>query len=1439
MSSEARVNEVLTTTTSEHGPVLLPPDESVPSLPVVRPAVAGYEILGELGRGGMGVVYRARQLGLNRTVALKMILAGGHAGPAIVARFRTEAEAVARLQHPNIVQIHEVGEVEGRPYFSMEFCPGGNLATRLASTPQPPRKAAQLVELLARAIHVAHQAGIVHRDLKPGNILLAPAPLTHEDNRGPGGERARWVLKITDFGLAKRVEETGFTATQAIMGTPSYMAPEQARGESRAVTPATDVYALGAILYEVLTGLPPFIGATMLETLEQVLSKDPVPPSRLQPKVPRDLEVICLKCLAKDPGQRYASGKALAEDLRRFLAGDAILARPMGPVERLARAVKRRPAVAGMVLTVALAAATLGIVGLGLTLQLKAERDAAQRERDNARQERAEADRQRELAAQGQAEADRQKELAAQRQAEADRQRALAEQRKAEADAERERAERGEKEAHQQLDRVRRTALTMQLWRVAAAWEHDPEFGLHLLEDTQVCPLDLRDPAWRFFHRLCKQEARTLSAFAPAIGPLAWSPDGKLLASEGGVWNPQSKQWEFKEVKLWDVASSQERATLKGHTGKVVSVAFAPDGKMLASGSEDQTIRLWDVATGAERGVLKTHTGTVTGLAFAPGGRLLASGSADKTVKLWDPVTRQEQRTLNGHSDAIQVVAFSPDGKTLASAGQDGKVRLWNTATGGDRGSLEAQRGAIACVAWAPDGRTLAAGADDGSITLWDTPSEGKRIFTGHRAPVLSLAWRVHSGLLASGSADGVVKLWYGFGGGQELRTLIADTPEYGGGVAFAPDGNSLASARSGTIKLWTIIEGPERASLKPPSGAVSSVALTADGRMLAAGSASGTVQLWDARTGELRGSFREDPGAWVYAVAFTPDGTVLASGGGDGKVRLWDVATGKELRVIAAHSEPVWSLAFSPDGKTVASGSKDHKMKVWEVSTGRELVNMRSSHPGEVKSVAFAPDGKTLASGSDDSTAFNLKLWDSSTGDKVLGFKGHSGGVTSLTFSPDSKVLVTAGGDKTVRLWDVATGNELQTLTGHADTVTCVSFTADGKTLASGSQDKTVKLWDVATGQERATLRGHRDAITSVMFARDGETLASGSGDFMKSAAPGEVKLWDMASGQDSTSINGHTSAVQSVTFSRNGNIMASAGDTTVKLWDVVTGQELSALPAHRGGARSVAFSPDGKILVSGGWDTTEKLVSEDKDATAKLWEVGTGKQLAALNGHTGKVYCVAFSPDGKTVASGGEDGVVKLWDAATGKERRSLNGHSGVVRSVAFAPDGKMLASGSLDKTIKLWDVATGQELYTLKGHTHSVFSVAFRPDGKVLASGSWDKTIKLWDTGTGQELRTLKGHTVAVWAVAFTADGETLISGGGGPTDPETIQLPGELKLWSATTGQEKASRKTYPGWVNSLSLSPDGKTLAAGSTAPFVKLGEFTLWDMTRLMQPNPN
>jgi hypothetical protein len=566
--------------------------------------VPGYEILGVLGRGGMGVVYQARQVGLNRLVALKMILAGHHAGAEARDRFRAEAEAVARLHHPNVVQVYEVGEHEGRLYFSMEYCPGGGLDKKLNATPFPPAEAARLIETLAGAVHAAHKQRVIHRDLKPANVLLA----------------ADGTPKVADFGLAKKLDEAGQTQSGAVLGTPSYMAPEQAASGVKVVGPAADVYALGAILYELLTGRPPFRGPTSYETVQQVLTDEPAPPRRLQSGVPADLETVCLKCLAKQPGRRYATAQELAEELRRFLDGKPVRARPVGALVRGWKWARRRPALAA---AYALLGATL-VLGLGgggatwLWLRaenardaLKAANGALQQARDDLR----------------------------------DANRRLTE--------------------HAYADRI---TLAQREWDAGAA--RRARVLLSEAGELQEALTPGRH-SWECDHlgRRFHQELLVIDSPGVGFSSVAFSPGGQRIAAAS---------WEGT-AGLWDAASGDPVAVLRGHKGYPLAVAFSPDGGRVATAGTDNRACLWD-SSGEPLAVLEGHTGPVQAAVFTPDGARVVTASQDGTARLWDPTSGKQLAFLEDHRDRLWhlwSVAISPDGGRFATVGGDGTVRLW------------------------------------------------------------------------------------------------------------------------------------------------------------------------------------------------------------------------------------------------------------------------------------------------------------------------------------------------------------------------------------------------------------------------------------------------------------------------------------------------------------------------------------------------------------------------------------------------------------------------------------------------------------------------------------------------------------------------------------------------------------------------------------------
>jgi eukaryotic-like serine/threonine-protein kinase len=1060
----------------------------------------GYEILGELGRGGMGVVYKALQLKLGRLVALKMSRAG-EMNAEDMARFRAEAESVARLHHPNIVQIYEVGECQGRPFFSFEFVDGGSLADLLRGTPQPPRSGADIVATLARAIHVAHQHGIIHRDLKPANVLLAKS---RDSRRGPLDDTLpsppaampQSVPKIADFGIAKRLDKHSLhTATGAVLGTPNYMAPEQAWGSDkrRPVGPAADVYALGAILYEMLTGRPPFLGETPLDTLQQVVTQEPVAPTRLQPKIPKDLETICLKCLQKEPARRYASADALAEDLHRFQEDRPIQAKPAGAWTRLLRWRRRNPAVAAL-LVIAL---VLLLTGTAVSTYFAVQATIAAGEA-----------------------------FAYARQAEQNEDTANKNAREAvyNADIARQNAHRAEANAKlaQQnlLERDRLYYGSKMAFANRAVLEKDVGRVLELLDSlipVKADSEDLRGFEWHYLHRRCGGKPVTLNAHDNAILALTFSPDGSTVATANSSENNQNAAVPV-EIRLWEAQSGRRLDLIKGATKSVNCVAFRPDGKRLACASDDGTITVWDLAM--PKGPVATcrgHTGAVTSVHFSPDGKLLVSSSLDKSVRFWNAETGAATDILPKLPDAVEWAALHPSGDMIAAACRDGTIIVWEMARGRELSRFKGHAGAVLHVAWHPKGKLLASASMDGTVRLWDvlTNELAAPPLRHHQACVNQVAFSPDGNYLASVSDDKTLRL---FSTGSQ--TLLKTYSEHAAPVrclAFGAEGTVLASAASdGTLILRPFSIKPAARTFNGHSARVDDVAWNATGTMLASSrgvktdqdepAAGSEIILWNVVT--TRPQFTLTGHAQrVYHVAFQPRGKLLATTSQDGTVRLWDADTGEELKELSRHKQPYYGLAWSPDGKHLATtcdfveeGKALTRVTLWDAISGNQVLTFTNPQYW-MESLVWSPNGQWLAGGSSESNT--VWLWEARTGALVYEFQGHQAPIYGLAFSPDSRLLASASADSSVRVWGVQNHKELQVLKGHSGAVRAVAFHPTGKRLATAADDKLVKLWDLGMNQEIFTLVGHTDAVTALAFRPDGCQLATASRD-------ATVRIWD-----------------------------------------------------------------------------------------------------------------------------------------------------------------------------------------------------------------------------------------------------------------------------------------------------------------------------------------
>jgi eukaryotic-like serine/threonine-protein kinase len=1035
-----------------------------------------YKLLQEIGEGGMGTVYLAEQSHpVQRKVALKVIRPGMDSRQ-VIARFEAERQALALMDHPNIARVLDARATpEGRPYFVMELVKGVPITRYCDEHRLTPRQRLELFIPVCQAVQHAHQKGIIHRDLKPSNILIAPYDGVP-------------VPKVIDFGVAKATgpkltERTLFTEIGSVVGTLEYMSPEQAELNNLDIDTRSDIYALGVLLYELLTGSTPLekkrLGeAALLEVLRRIREEEPPRPSTrlstteelpsiaasrgLEPKqlsglLRRELDWVVMKALEKDRNRRYESAGAFAADVRRYLRDEPVHACPPSATYRLRKFVRRNKR--GVLTASVVAAAVAALVAGTLLLQQEQARTAEAR---------------------AQAATD----LAA-----------------AEAQA------------------MSRLETQLYLQRIALA---DREWSANNLSRMEALlekrPSDLRGWEWHYLKRLRYRTLSPLRHDSPVIS-LAFSRDGKLLATgtqAGAVTVRQAKTGQ--ELRQW-----------KAHQTNATSVVFSPDGRYLATGGQDFTVKVWDlekVLQGEFQAPLLQweHTCVVYSVTFSPDGQRLASAagnSVDKKgeAKVWDLNTGHEALTLSGFNWEVRDVQFSPDGRRLATASHE-LVKLWDAQTGREQLTCRDPDGSLQVVTFSPDGRRLAAvgghiGAHpDREIKVWNAQTGQEDLsLRGHVGGLRNVAFSPDGRRLASTGLDQTVKLWDA-ATGQEVLTLRGHLDDVFG-LAFSPDGHQLASgATDKTVRIWdaTPVErepGPEYLTLRGHTGAVTDVAFhPTDARYLASAGADGTVRVWDTGSGKELYTLGGSPSSMGQRVAYSPDGRHLAAvnagpyvgSRADKPVRVWDTITSLETRGFRDHSTGDLCLVFSPDGRHLASAGFGRVVRVWEVTTGKEVQPAFRHHRWPIFGVAFRPpDGRYLASCSGDST---VQVWAWTTGEEPRVLEpGHAGRVLSVAFSRDGELLASGSADRIVKVWDARTWKLLHNLHDATGAVQCVTFGRDRRRLAWGSSDSTVKVWD-GPGTETHVLRGHTSWVKGLAFSPDGKRIASASLD-------GTVKIW------------------------------------------------------------------------------------------------------------------------------------------------------------------------------------------------------------------------------------------------------------------------------------------------------------------------------------------
>lgn len=1412
---------------------------------------ADYDLLKKLGEGGMGVVYMARQASIDRTVAIKMLKPRASGDNSQKSKFLAEAVITGDLEHPNIVPIYDLGKNDtGALFYAMK---------RVKGTPwDEVIKQQTLVENLeilmkvCDAVGFAHSRGIIHRDLKPENTML-----------GDFGE-----VLVMDWGLALPLgqHEKAHSIAQkpAMGGTPAYMAPEMATGPFDTLGPTSDIYLLGAILFEIVVGRPPHSGKDVMKCLFAAARNTIVATEKKG-----ELLQIAYKAMSTETVHRYQSVGEFQNVLREYQEhADSISmaaraqeeldeAQETNDYEAFSKSLfgyqeavnlwegnkRAEQGISVAKLAYAKSAYSKGDYDLGASLldpdddshvELKRTITKATRARDLRQRrfklamravaamvalvlvvisaalyfvndQRREALKQERIAIAEKQEAERQRQLAEEAETEAETQRKEAVHQQELAEKSRDEANEQRRLADMSADEARRQEVLANQNRLEAERQREAAE-----QEAYVAQIGVAD---------AKIEE---NAFVDARA---------LLTSP--VCKPSLRGWEWG--RLMHLCNQMVR-NFETST-RVEAVDYSPTARRFATGGWDGKARIWNIDSGAEEVSIQHDAIYVYGVAFSPDGKYLATACSDRNsyVRIWDATTGAPvSPPLSGHTDAALSVRFSPSGRWLVSTSFDKQVLLWdvtNAAAPVPQTPLKGHTWWVWDAAFSPDEKQLATASQDGTVVIWSLET-GERMpaFTGHTGPVYCVAFTPDGNSLVSGGYDKKVLTW-----------KASDTQPYDFQQLFAGKGPA----------------DPQYAALTSHAGAVRAVdtVFTGDRTLIASCGQDNTIKLWDAATGTLLQTMRGH-GSWVRGCSFSPDGRSLVSGGYDATlpVKLWNLDGYEEIRVmrgqvLRGHVDSVLSATFSPRGDRVVTAARDRTAKIWDTRTGRQLASLQEGHSFLASRAQFFLDGRRLLTSAVDNTT---RVWEVATGVELFALTG-TGRAATATASRSGKWILTGGEDTKAILWDAENGKKVREMNGHRGPVTAVAFSPDEQLMFTGDAAGRGLLWDVDSGEQLHRLSWHTARITDAVFLPDGNWLVTASDDKTVTRWPlAEVRTEGKTLDADESWILKHDDGVLGIDVSRNGRLALTASRNGVtRLWDVANAKQVRRMVFGEEGLSQASLSPNGRLAVT----------VHDRDNTVRLWDLNRNQEVTRMEagaslpflegGSVGPVWgatftdvgdavltiggnearlwdltpaepskreimtfsphaavaSASFSPNGERVVTASWDGSAVIWNAGSGRaERKLVGGHGGFVNTAVFAPFENLVLTAGDDGTAKIWDAATGKVLRTLRGHTGRVHSAQFSRDGRRVVTASADKTARVWDTASGELVATLAGHAWGVLSAVFSHDG-TLVATGSDDTT---------ARIWNANTGKPVGLVLSgHTAAVTSVAFSPDGGRLLTAS------------------------